>query len=105
MAALLSPVDRTKRGIRWELVAYTTAMFSFVTVFVAADVNVQSLSYVDNREFPGGDGIPPGPLGYQLSVGSGPSAVDPTFLMYLLNQWLADGLLVRYPFILNSTRR
>ena len=66
MAALSNPVHRKGEGVKWELVSCTMAMFSFVTVLTAADLGILSISYIDNREFPGiEDVIPPGPPGYE----------------------------------------
>ena len=93
MSALFNPVNRTLEGIRWGLVTYTVAMFSVVTILVAMNLNVQSLCYIDNRQFPGKDVVPPGPFGYQLFLYSNPLSIVPNF-MFLLNNWLADGLLV-----------
>jgi hypothetical protein len=75
-------------------VAYVVAMFSIVTVYTAINLDIQSAGYVDNREFPGEDGLlSPGPLGYQDFVYSQAINVAPA-VMFLLNTWLADGLLV-----------
>ena len=93
MGALFNPANRTKGGIRWGLVAHTVAMFSFVTISTALNLDIQSFSYIDNREFPGNGGIPPGPLGYQFLIYSKAISVVPS-IMFILNQWLADGLLV-----------
>lgn len=94
MSAFFNPSNRLRGGIKWPLVAHTLVMFSFVTVYVATSLDLQSISYIDNREFPGVDGlIPPGPLGYQLFIYSKAINVVPN-LMVLLNNWLADGLLV-----------
>ena len=55
---------------------------------------VQSISYIDNREYPSNRTIHPGPLGYQMGALDGsPMNVVPT-VMFFLNLWLADGLLV-----------
>ena len=95
IAALVNPVYRRGEPIKWGLVSYTMVMFLVVTVKIAIDLHTQSISYVDNREYPGNmqDGIVPGPMGYQLSVSNGPL---PTLsgVTFLLNAWLADGLLV-----------
>ena len=73
-------------------------MFSVVTVFTAMNLDLQSISYIDNREFPGVDQVfPPGPLGYQWFIYSKPLTVV-TNLMFLLNNWLADGFLVGFLF-------
>jgi len=58
------------------------------------NLNVQSDSFIDNREFPGvPDVLPAGPIGYQYFIYSRPLTIIPN-LMFLLNNWLADGLLV-----------
>ena len=93
MGVLLSPAYRARKGVRWGLVAYTAVSFSFVTIFTALNLDVQSISYIDNREFPGSDTLPPGPLGYQYLIYSKSISVVAN-LMFLLNNWLADGLLV-----------
>ena len=94
MAALLNPTNRRRWGIKWGLVSYVAAMFSFVTVLTAMDVNNLSDSYIDNREFPGVDGVLlPGPPGYQTLIDYKAPTVIPN-LMFLLNNWMADGLLV-----------
>ena len=69
-------------------------MFSFVTIFTAINLDIQSISYVDNREFPGDDVMfPPGPLGYEFLIYSKAISVVPS-VMFHLNTCLADGLLV-----------
>ena len=91
--ALLNPANRKMEGIKWGLVAHTFFMFSFVTIYTATNLTFQSISYIDNREFPGGGGLAPGPLGYQFSSYSMGISVVQT-VVFLLNGWLADGLLV-----------
>jgi hypothetical protein len=92
MSTLLNPVDRT-RGIKWLFVIHSTLMFSFATICAATYLCLLPIFYIDNREFYGGDGFPLGPLGYQHITFSTPiSAVSRT--MFLLNNWLVDGLLV-----------
>ena len=95
MGALLSPINRKRQGIKWGLVAHTTAMFSFVTINTAMSLDIQNISYVDKRDYPGSEALPPGPFGYQLIIYSKPISVIPT-LMFFLNNWLADGLLVSF---------
>lgn len=101
MSALLDPVNRTRGSIKWLLIVHTVAIFLFVTVFTVINLNVLSVSYVDNRETHGGP-EPPGPLGYQYSTYSTISGVVST-IMFLLNNLLADGLLVC--FVINSAGR
>ena len=94
MCALFNPINPTGKGIKRLLVAHTVAMFSFVTVFTALNLNFLSISYIDNREFPGIlNGVPPGPLGYQYYIYNKAAGIIST-VMFLLNNWLADGLLV-----------
>jgi hypothetical protein len=70
-------------------------MFSFVTVYIGMCLDLQSLSYIDDRAFPGeGKVIPQGPFGFQELLSNHPDNVVPN-IMFLLNSWLADGLLVR----------
>jgi hypothetical protein len=95
MSALLYPVNHKKGGIQWGHVAHTTTMFAFVTIGTALSLDLQSISYIDDRNFDGG--IAPGPLGYQLLISSDAINIVPN-LMFILNQWLADGLLVSSVF-------
>ena len=92
--ALLNRGRRTSTGIKWGLVAHTVAMFFFLTLSTAGGLHIQSISYIDNRQFdPGVNGGMPGPLGYQSLIY--PSAINViSNAMFPLNQWLADGLLV-----------
>jgi hypothetical protein len=94
MGALFDPTNRMKGGVKWGLVAHTTVMFSFLTIPAAMRFNMQSVGYIDGREFTGVAGaLPPGPLGYQYSAYTKAILVV-TDMTYPLNQWLADGLLV-----------
>ena len=94
---MFNPTNRMKASVRWGLAAHTTAMFSFLTIPAAMRFNTQSVGYIDGREFPGVEGaLPPGPLGYQYSTYTKAILVV-TNIMYPLNQWLADGLLVGSP--------
>ena len=91
--ALLNPVDRTRGGIQWGFVAHTTAMFSFMTIYIVTGIYILLTAYIDNRGFHGVDSLPPGPVGdrlflYHKSIGIVPQ------VMFILNNWLADGLLV-----------
>ena len=58
------------------------------------NLEIISVSYVDDREFPGIEGfMPPGPLGYRLIASSMMLGIVPNIMLFL-NNWLADGLLV-----------
>ena len=93
IAALFNPVNRKREDIKWGLVSYTVTMFSFATILIGMSLHVESLSYIDNREIPGVEGAyPPGPTGYPSSIWLKALSVTPR-LMFLLNNWLADGLL------------
>lgn len=92
MRTLLSPTENT-RGIKWHLVVHTIVMFSLVTVHTALILYLPSISYVDNRGFPGTDTLPPGPFIY-LGFYSTRAIGITSRLLFPLNQWLADGLML-----------
>ena len=95
MTGLFNSARRGWKGIKWGIISYTMVMFSFATVFTGINLNVESISYINNREFPGGEGVlPPGPLGYQWFIRPMVLSIISN-LTSLLNYWLADGLLVR----------
>ena len=93
ISVLLSPINPLRKGIKWALVAHTIALFSFLTIPVGIELNNLFIDYINNREFPGNDEFPPGPLGYTglLNLKATTTVFD---AMFPLNQWLADGLLV-----------
>jgi hypothetical protein len=83
-----------KGGHQVGFVAHTAAMFAFATIYIATSLDARSISYIDNRDFPGeGDAPPPGPLGYLFSLDWKAIDVIPD-VMFLSNNALADGLLV-----------
>ena len=93
MGALLGNPS-TRKGAKWGLVTHVVAMFLFATIYTAMTLNIQSISFIDNRNFPGiGDALPPGPIGYQFLIYSKATSIVPN-VMFLLNNWLADSLLV-----------
>ena len=93
MVVLLNPLNPIRKSIKWALVAHTMAMFSVLTTPVVIELLYFSIQYIDDRAFPGNDESPPGPFGYQFYLSS--TAASTVFeLMFPLNQWLADGLLV-----------
>jgi len=94
MAGLLSPLHYRRDGVKWGVISYTLAIFSSVTVSTAMTLNIESISYIDNRNFPGVEGIlPPGPYGFRTSIYSDALSIPPN-VMFFLNNWLADGFLV-----------
>ena len=84
--ALLHPIHRTTKGIKWGLVAHTFALFSFLTIDAAINRGTLSISYIDNREFPGVGGAVPGPIGYETFILSYKAANYVNFFMLPLNQ-------------------
>ena len=92
LATLLNPVYRRGEGIKWGLVTYTVVMFSFVTVYTGITLHIQSISFIDEREFTY-RGLTFGPLGYQSTIRRTALGMLTT-VMFVLNYWLADGLLV-----------
>jgi len=106
MAAFLNPVHRRGEGIKWWLVSHTMAMFSFVTVYTAMNLHIQSKSFIDKRKdhiYPGSTFVYSGPLYYQLSIRRVALGIIPN-VMFSLNNWLADGLLVSSLFDAAPTR-
>lgn len=103
MNALLDPVNRARGGIMWGLVAHTVATFSFVTIATGMGLGLQPFCWIDYREFIGDGGVfsIPGPLGYLFSTDNEPLGYVPN-LMYLFNEWLADGFLLYRCFIVYS---
>ena len=99
MTGLFDPVNRRRDGIKWGLVSYTVVVFSFATVITGTGLNLGSISFIDNRDYPGSDerNIAPGPLGYQVTIYQTAVSMIPS-IMFLLGYWLADGLLVGSPF-------
>ena len=94
IGALVDPANNIGRGVKWGLVAHTTALFLFLMIPTALDLYQASIEFIDNRSFPGTEEIPaPGPIGYVVSLNLDPVTI--VFItMFPLNQWLADGLLV-----------
>ena len=106
MIAMLNPIHRRGEGIRWWLVSYTMAMFSFVTVYTAVNLHIQSESFIDNRkDITDGDStvVSSGPLYYQLNIHTTALGLIPN-TMFSLNNWLADGFLVSSLFDAAPTR-
>jgi len=101
MAALLNPIHRRREGIKWGLVAYIVAMFSFVTVHTGLKLNIQSISFIDNREFAKSDGTLLGPIGYQKFILSDVLNALST-LMFFVNHWLADSHLLYRCYVVYS---
>ena len=102
--ALFNPVYRRGKPIKWGVVSYAVVIFSFVTVLTAANLYILSISYIDNRKFPGVSGVvPPGPYGYQYSISPEVLAIIPN-VMFIMSNWLADGLLVGSLFDAAFTR-
>jgi len=103
MAGLFSPLFRRRESVKWGVVFYTLAMFSFVTVYTGVNLHIESISYIDNRDFPGVKGaLPPGPIGYRSLIYSDALSVTPN-VMFFLNNWLADAFLVSPSFDIPSS--
>ena len=82
--------------------AYTSANFLLVTVYTAMSFNIQSVSYVDNREFFGDDSATSlEPLGHQSSAYFKVDNIART-VAYVLSHWLNNGLLVSPVSILSA---
>ena len=93
--ALFDPAHRRGGPIKWGLVSYAVVMFFLVTIGTAMQLDVQSISYIDDRVFPGlGSVIPPGPVGYELRFIQPDAIVVIQNSLFVLSNWLSDGLLV-----------
>lgn len=104
MMALFNPTYRRGGGVKWSLVLFTVVMFLLVTVHTAMDLDLLSVSFIDNRNFPGVEGVLyPGPAGYREVVYFKAINVIPN-ATFPLNNWLADGLLVSSLFGARFTR-
>jgi len=69
MTMLVNPAHRRGEGIKWRLVSYTVVMFSLATILTAMNLHIESISYIDNRNFPAAKGVGlPGPIGYFESI-------------------------------------
>ena len=97
MIALFNPVHRRSDRTKWGLVSYTLVTFSLATVLTAMNLYIQSISFIDNRDSPGG---PHGylQLRYYNVINVVPNAA------FCVNNWLADGLLVSSLFGAVSNR-
>ena len=94
IAALLNSDHRRGEPVKLGLMSYTVVMFLLVTAGTVMQLDVQSISYIDNREFPGVEGkISTGPDGYQGLIESEPITYVQN-VVFTLNNWLAEGLLV-----------
>ena len=57
MTSLFNPVYRRGERVKWGLISYTVAMFSSLTIHNAAVFNMESMCYIDNRNFPGVENV------------------------------------------------
>ena len=65
MVALFSLVRRRGERIERGVASFTMVMFSLATIQTTLSLDILSISYIDNRAFPGIKGlIVPGPPGY-----------------------------------------
>ena len=93
MTALLSPTNRAKGGIKWGLVGSSVALMSVATMSFVMGLWIFPVAYIDNREFPGGGLVLPGPVGY-MWLRKWTTMATISDAGYQVNQWLVDGLLV-----------
>jgi hypothetical protein len=93
LGVLLGSANPIGRATKWALVVHTAAMFLFLTTTFGVDICYEFICYINNREFPGSDEYPPGPIGYDYTLDA-KVATTVLYVMFPLNQWLADGLLV-----------
>ena len=90
MSALLNPVYRTRKAVKWGLVAYIVVIFSFSTIGCTVNRRDLSAAYIDYRGYD-----VDGPFEYTSVVNSNEDAIHlVTELLFPISQWLVDGLLV-----------
>jgi len=102
ITALLNPIYRAGECVRWGLASYTVVMFSLATVLTAMNLDIESISRIDNRNFPGiARVVPPGPLGYIFTIYLKAINIVPN-VAFLVSNWLADGFLVGSLFAVST---
>jgi len=79
--------------------AHTVAIFAAFTMFTVTSLAMLSICYVDDREFSKADTSFTGPWGYLLDILYWKAINLIPNTMLLLNNWLADGILVCPPAI------
>ena len=84
MIALLRP--KHGRPQNFMLATYTFLLFALGTVFMAMNIHLAQLGFIDDRNFPGG------PEAYEEFRYDSALAVIPN-AAFILSNWLADGLL------------
>ena len=91
MGELLDPIGRMRRGIKRGLVAHTAAMFLIVTTFTASSLDLRSAPFIDYRRT-----SEPGDIASsgRYSDLTGWVYFATPDLFFVMNSWLADGLLV-----------
>lgn len=100
IGTLIDPGNAMRKSVKWGLLAHTMALFLFFTTKLMMNLYVEFAEYNDYRDFPGTDELPPGPIGYQLAHFNGITTSAP--VMFALNQWLADGLLLYRCYVIFS---
>ena len=87
--------NRNRKSPSWYLLAYITANFVLGTFGIAAEARFNELTFVDARNFPGGpNAFVEAQYGDFVNI-FGTAA-------YVVLNWLADGLVVRFRIILIS---
>ena len=102
MTALLNPVYRRGENIKWRLVCYTMVMFSLATVLTTIKLDLESIGYIDNRNFPGAT-TSWTEVGYLRSIYLKAVNIVPN-VAFIASGWLADGFLVSSLFDVVLTR-
>ncbi|KAK7058767.1 hypothetical protein VNI00_001391, partial [Paramarasmius palmivorus] len=85
MGCLLWPKHGRERN--YPLAAYTFILFGLGTIFTAMNVRLMQLSFINNREFPGG------PEAYSSSMFNTWRGLVPN-ASFIVANWMADGLLL-----------
>ena len=94
IGALINPANGMRRNVKLGLVAYTLALFLFMTISMAMGRDLFSTIYIDIRNFPGTEEYVSGPLGGSIIYSENNARVTLISFSSPVNQWLSDGLLV-----------
>lgn len=108
LQTLLLFLRPTKGKISWPMIAYFFVMFSLSTIGFAGDVKFNQMTYIDNRNIPGGpNAFTAQYYHHWVNIMAFTSYVkfcllssnfDQRSLRYVVLSWVADGLVVRVYF-------
>lgn len=93
LGATFSSTNRARVGTNWDLLSYCIAMFSFVTMYIAMDLNLHPFFTLTPENSLETTKHPRAAFGYQWPIHSSELFIVPDFV-FMLDNWLVDGPLV-----------